>query len=531
MVVSMSNVVFTVNVNDGQRDLSYAKYSISAWKTWCKKNGCEFVVLEEEFLNVRPHWYKTFVFKLLDDSGYDYDKVAVVDLDTIPHPDTPNFFDLVDDEIGVVTDDGSFDWTIRSTEIYKKHLFSDLDDFNWYDYFNSGFLILNKKHKETYQKIIDFLFENKDNIEAIQNTYGVGRDQTPLNFLLRQGNKIKHISKKYNLQDLIGRGIGGDDLPFLDVGWIYHYNAMDETQRLNLMKKTYERLYGKDGLYVERHGTIITPDMLHSKGFRGDNINGPSLIKVPDWVENPLGKYYLYFAHHNGKTIRLAYSDNVTGPYTIHNKGVLSVDETEGNDHIASPDVHIDNENQEIVMYYHTPFEDWQYTFKSKSKNGLTFSPESGKLGMFYFRVFELNGRTFAIAKNRNTSGISYELIDNEWVVKDDNFIPNMRHGAVLVENGKVYFFYTIIGEAPESIYWSETDVDTWELKNQDMLIKPTTDMEGAGLPMSPSTTGGVNHRVNQLRDPCVFVEGDKKYLLYTIAGEMGIAIGELNEN
>ena len=58
----MSNVVFTVNVNDGQRDLSYAKYSISAWKTWCKKNGCEFVVLEEEFLNVRPHWYKTFVF-------------------------------------------------------------------------------------------------------------------------------------------------------------------------------------------------------------------------------------------------------------------------------------------------------------------------------------------------------------------------------------------------------------------------------------------------------------------------------------
>ena len=63
------------------------------------------------------------------------------------------------------------------------------------------------------------------------------------------------------------------------------------------------------------------------------------------------------------------------------------------------------------------------------------------------------------------------------------------------------------------------------------MLIKPTTDMEGAGLPMSPSTTGGVNHRVNQLRDPCVFVEGDKKYLLYTIAGEMGIAIGELNEN
>ena len=27
----------------------------------------------------------------------------------------------------------------------------------------------------------------------------------------------------------------------------------------------------------------------------GENIQGPSLIRVPDWVEDPLGAYYLYF--------------------------------------------------------------------------------------------------------------------------------------------------------------------------------------------------------------------------------------------
>ena len=81
---------------------------------------------------------------------------------------------------------------------------------------------------------------------------------------------------------------------------------------------------------------------------------------------------------------------------------------------------------------------------KSKSKNGLEFTSEKYKLGMFYFRVFKFNDRTFAIAKNKNTSGISYELINNEWVVKDENFIPNMRHGAVLVRNKKVYIFYYI---------------------------------------------------------------------------------------
>ena len=59
---------------------------------------------------------------------------------------------------------------------------------------------------------------------------------------------------------------------------------------------------------------IVQPNMLPNKD--GDNINGPSLIKVPNWVKNPLGKYYLYFSHHDGKYIRMAYSNNIEGPYT-----------------------------------------------------------------------------------------------------------------------------------------------------------------------------------------------------------------------
>ena len=47
------------------------------------------------------------------------------------------------------------------------------------------------------------------------------------------------------------------------------------------------------------------------------NINGPSLLKVPDWIADPLGKYYLYFAHHKGEQIRMAYSDTITGPYKL----------------------------------------------------------------------------------------------------------------------------------------------------------------------------------------------------------------------
>src|SRR5712692_4214378 len=60
---------------------------------------------------------------------------------------------------------------------------------------------------------------------------------------------------------------------------------------------------------------IIRP---HMDDRMGDNINGPSLIRVPDWVEKLLGRYYLYFAHHDGRYIRLAYSDDLLGPWTMH---------------------------------------------------------------------------------------------------------------------------------------------------------------------------------------------------------------------
>ena len=56
---------------------------------------------------------------------------------------------------------------------------------------------------------------------------------------------------------------------------------------------------------------IIRPDLHPSIG---QNIQGPSLIRVPEWVEDPLGKYYLYFADHKGRYIRLAYSDELAGP-------------------------------------------------------------------------------------------------------------------------------------------------------------------------------------------------------------------------
>ena len=68
---------------------------------------------------------------------------------------------------------------------------------------------------------------------------------------------------------------------------------------------------------------IITPEVHPSVG---PNIQGPSLIRVPDWVPGRLGRYYLYFADHKGRYIRLAFADSVLGPWKIHVTGSLQLD-------------------------------------------------------------------------------------------------------------------------------------------------------------------------------------------------------------
>src|SRR6476659_450609 len=95
---------------------------------------------------------------------------------------------------------------------------------------------------------------------------------------------------------------------------------------------------------------IIRPNMDRKMG---DNINGPSLIKVPDWIERPLGRYYLYFAHHDGRYIRLAYADDLHGAWWTHAPGELQLADAHFAGHIASPDVHVDHGYRQIRLYYH----------------------------------------------------------------------------------------------------------------------------------------------------------------------------------
>lgn len=309
---------------------------------------------------------------------------------------------------------------------------------------------------------------------------------------------------------------------------------------------------------------IIGPD-LHAS--LGRNIQGPSLIRVPGWVRDPLGRYYLYFADHKGSYIRLAYADSLTGPWTVHGPGALHLREsgfpteppvasaeqlaavearmrragmtiahdvlTEATTpHIASPDVHVDHANRRIVMYFHglTGVGE-QASRVAVSADGIGFAARPEIVGRTYMRAFAHAGMTYALAMpgviSRSADGLS------GFAEGPTLFAPSMRHAAVLVRGSTLHVFWTRVGDAPESILHSTIDIGGdwmgWRDGPAAVVLWPEHPWEGADAPVVPSVRSTAYGHVNQLRDPAIFEEAGRVFLLYAVAGESGIAIAEVS--
>ncbi|GAB4462911.1 MAG: hypothetical protein OHK0029_30660 [Armatimonadaceae bacterium] len=290
---------------------------------------------------------------------------------------------------------------------------------------------------------------------------------------------------------------------------------------------------------------IIRPEML--PGSDGTNINGPSLIRVPEWLPEPLGRYYLYFAHHNGTYIRMAYADTLAGPWKIYAPGTLQLADAPGcYEHIASPDVHVDTEARQVRMYFHGPAiaGGGQLSFVATSPDGLHFSARPEPIGFFYFRVFRWDSWWYALAKggllHRSRDGQTPfaqgpDLFPGGEARTGDYNEPGPRHVAVRRVGETLEVYYTNIGDAPERIFRAivplTPDWHDWKPGEPVEILRPEYDWEGANLPAVPSTPGGSKRRENALRDPAIFTDADgKTYLLYSIAGEAGIAIAELTQ-
>ncbi|MDA3799740.1 MAG: hypothetical protein PF692_11745 [Kiritimatiellae bacterium] len=286
----------------------------------------------------------------------------------------------------------------------------------------------------------------------------------------------------------------------------------------------------------------------------GGNINGPTVIKVPEWVEQPLGKYYMYFAHHQGKYIRMAYADNALGPYTMFDGEVLSIDGLPYEHHIASPDIVVDDENKKIIMFYHgcgvtdaSQATSGQWTSYSESSDGLSFVSDDIYLCPSYLRVVKVGDRylgssggpkrpVFEFTKSLRDipEQIGNIEIKSEPFCKFENgeasmFSYRVRHLCFDLESeSKLWIYYSNVKDKPEIIKRVCVDPKSWSAECFEEVLQSELDYEGVNEPLVESEGGAKHFPVHELRDPYIINDNSKKYMFYTIAGETGIAVVEL---
>jgi hypothetical protein len=301
----------------------------------------------------------------------------------------------------------------------------------------------------------------------------------------------------------------------------------------------------------------------------GSNVNGPTVIRVPDWVTKPLGRYYMYFANHMGEHIRLAYADAITGPWKIHEPGVLHVRDTamfrpqpdpkEALDdfytHIASPEILIDHERRRFVMWFHgwwTHGERWpadpaaarawaqergysQFTQAAESADGRHFESKPAITRAPYLRVFRRDGMYYGMSRlgrlSRSQDPLAaFELGPNPF--RDGRYAGRVRHVAVVPRGDTLHVFFTAIGDAPERVMWSTItlmgDWGAWRASYPVEILRPEAPYECVNLPEAASEAGDIAVPVRQIRDPFVFEENGRAYLFYSICGEQGIAAAEI---
>lgn len=359
-------------------------------------------------------------------------------------------------------------------------------------------------------------------------------------------------------------------------------NSIKPTQEEKLPPHqfSYERISDLPIITTDSHQMLIA----EAEEFGYHNINGPSLIKVPDWIDNPLGKYYLYFAHHKGSFLRLAYADSINGIWTVADHQILPLTEstlaTEPSEtnmlqtlrkyntlsenialydigtkyqkdyearydqqlkatpptapHIASPDVVIDEENKEIRLYYHGVIEGkLQKSKVAISTNGLDFEARDEIVALAYLRMFYYRGMHYGLAMPgflyRSVDGLTDFEVRKRWF-----FDTNHRHHGLYLRGNILYVFFSNVGDNPELIRYTSIDLtdqdwNQWQTTQPVELMRPGKSWEGVDEDKLPSLRGEVGTRVHQLRDPDIFEDDDGQlYMLYTGGGEQAIGIVKL---
>lgn len=241
----MKNLIYIVSIDRTDSKVlntEYAKYSIDSWEKYCTKYGIDLLVKTDGDTNFTyPIWNKELIYRY----GKEYDKIGIVDSDTIVSPNAPNIFDLFDvDQFCGVNDLCDLNWLFDSID-KRQHLFPDINiDIN--QYINAGVLFFGNKYLSIFEELYWFYLENSMEIDSLKTG---GKEQTLLNFII-QKNKVPVtlLNPEWNLLSIHKKNmftynwqLNIDQTPyFMKYAYIWHFTGFPIEDRVNVMKQVSE---------------------------------------------------------------------------------------------------------------------------------------------------------------------------------------------------------------------------------------------------------------------------------------------------
>ena len=235
----MKNLIFIPAYNG--YDIEWSE-CIESWKWYCKKWGIDLIIANEERnYDFEPWgngcfepWYDERLVEL------NYEKVILIDCDTIIRWDAPNIFEVGKDyEMCVVCDAGgecSGKYHLNQWIKLNPNIKTPADK-----YFNTGFVFLSKKKYLQIRKEIPKYHEFWSSFYKVGPTGPNACEQTPVNIISYElfPNEIHHLGFEWNNMVMAKY----DDGSFINDSYIWHFTGSKmggHQNKKNIIKQIWE---------------------------------------------------------------------------------------------------------------------------------------------------------------------------------------------------------------------------------------------------------------------------------------------------
>lgn len=213
---------------------------IETWYKYCERLGVNFQLqteydryVERLYSRINGSWYPWFCEYLHNE---DWDKVLIVDADTMIRWNAPDIFEVATADVNVVKDSSPLTYgAIPHLNQWRKDFDVTMPPQN---YFNAGFLVLSR---EAYHKIALHMGKYFDYAQT-HNTHSW--EQTPVNIEAwnNYGDRINYLPKIWN--DMIGFNYEEGDLSYINRSFVWHFTGngyqIDKAKRKRLMEDAYK---------------------------------------------------------------------------------------------------------------------------------------------------------------------------------------------------------------------------------------------------------------------------------------------------